>query len=37
MTDDWTLKEQNDHGREISLSYEDDNKEDDDFDLNRDI
>ena len=37
MTDDWTLKQQNDHGREISLSYGDDNQEYNDFDLNRDV
>lgn len=36
MTDDWTLAQQNEHGREISAS---DNKKDaveDDYDLNRD-
>ena len=37
MTDDWTLKQQNDHGREISLSYGDENQQYDDFDLNRDV
>ena len=37
MTDDWTLKQQNDHGREITLSFEDENRPFNDFDLNRDI
>ena len=37
ITDDWTLKQQNDHGREITLSYEDENNNVNDFDLNRDI
>jgi len=37
MTDDWTLKQQNDHGREITLSFEDENRPFNDFDLNREI
>lgn len=37
MTDDWTLKQQNDHGREITLSYQKENGEFNDFDLNRDV
>jgi len=37
MTDDWSLKQQNDHGREITSSFEDENRPFNDFDLNRDI
>jgi hypothetical protein len=37
MTDDWTLKQQNDHGREITLSFDAENNSFNDYDLNRDI
>ncbi len=35
MTDNWTLQQQNNHGREISSGKDPDNKADD-YDLNRD-
>jgi hypothetical protein len=36
ITDGWTLKQQNELGKEISISKETDKKEDLDYDLNRD-
>ena len=37
MTDNWTLKQQNDHGREISMGIKPINDEDNnDYELNRD-
>ncbi|MGE5106761.1 MAG: hypothetical protein ACM3H8_04420 [Sphingobacteriales bacterium] len=36
MTDNWTLKQQNDHGKEISTEKSDTKKDNLDFDLNRD-
>lgn len=35
MTDNWTLKQQNNHGRELSTEYKS-SQEDNDYDLNRD-
>jgi hypothetical protein len=36
MTDDWTLGQQNEHGREISTDTRNDNSADNDYELNRD-
>jgi hypothetical protein len=37
MTDNWTLQRQNEHGKEISESEGDKNREPGDFDLERDV
>src|SRR6185369_15066958 len=36
MTDEWTLRQQNEHGREISTDSKKTNSAGDDYDLNRD-
>jgi len=36
MTDDWTLKQQNEHGREISTDTKKDKSAEGDYELNRD-
>ena len=36
MTDDWTLGQQNEHGREISTDTRNDSSADNDYELNRD-
>lgn len=36
MTDDWTLGQQNEHGREISTDIKKDKSGENDYDLNRD-
>jgi hypothetical protein len=36
ITDSWTLKQQNDHGREISVEKKRDDKDESDYELNRD-
>lgn len=36
MTDDWTLGQQNEHGREISTDTRNDTSGDNDYELNRD-
>lgn len=36
ITDNWTLKQQNDHGREITVGKKQDDKDGSDYELNRD-
>ena len=36
MTDNWTLRQQNEHGREISTDAKKDHSEENDYELNRD-